>query len=67
MPTHLKLDVVVRPKEERDRVATNAAPINCAMHGGLEDIICTAHQSVDELKHSMVTTDSSNAIAGRRD
>ena len=40
IPAHLELDVIVRPKEQRDRVAADAAPVYRAVHSGLEDIVC---------------------------
>ena len=40
--THLKRDVIVGTKEERDRVPSSTRAICCAMNGALENVICIA-------------------------
>jgi hypothetical protein len=39
--THLKRNVIVSAKEERDRVPSSTRAICCAMNGALENIVCT--------------------------
>ena len=39
--TDLKRDIIVRAKEERNRVSSSARAICCSMNGTLENVICT--------------------------
>jgi hypothetical protein len=38
--THLELDIVVRAKEERDRVPPDTAAVDGAVDRGGEDVVC---------------------------